>query len=96
LAPLKYYRGSYTINLSGDTKYFLTSLSLAATKITIINSDPHPAGAVYPVVTLRVFPDRRSSRKGEEESLSRKERKIVKKGGELIQIVNGFIRKGDE
>jgi len=81
LTPLKYDRESYTTNLPGDTKYFLTSLSLAVTEIIVKN---------------RVFPDQRSSRKGEEGSLSQKERKIVKKGGELIRIVNGFIKKGGE
>jgi hypothetical protein len=35
LTPLKYDRESYTTNLPGDTKYFLTSLSLAATEIIV-------------------------------------------------------------
>jgi hypothetical protein len=56
----------------------LTSPSLAVTKTTI---------------RIGVFSGQRSSRKGEEESLSRKGRKIVKKGGEFIQLVNGFIKK---
>jgi hypothetical protein len=59
----------------------LTSPSLAVTEIIMKNG---------------VFSDWQSSRKGEEGSLSRKERKIVKKGGELIRIVNGFIKKGGE
>jgi hypothetical protein len=77
LFPLKFDRVSYTTNLPGDTKYFLTSPSLAVTEIIIENG---------------VFPDWQSSWKGEEGGLSRKERKIVKKGGEWIQIVNGFMR----
>jgi hypothetical protein len=76
LTLLKFDRDPYITKLPGDTKYFLTSPSLAVTKITIENG---------------IFSDRQSSRKGEEGSLSRKERKIVKKGGEWIQIVNGFI-----
>jgi hypothetical protein len=32
LTPLKFYDASYTTNLPGDTKYFLTRPSLAAKK----------------------------------------------------------------
>jgi hypothetical protein len=81
LTPLKFNYASYTTNLPVDTKYFLTSLSLAATKIIIENG----------VFSIGNHPGR-----VKEEAFPKKERKIGKKGGELIQIVNGFIRKGGE
>jgi hypothetical protein len=97
LPPLTFDQESYTTNLSGDTKYFLTSPSLAVTKIIIENG---------------VFSGQQSFRKGEEgscetfslglgkSSFLRKRRNIVKKGGEFLQVDNGFIhtlrRENDE
>jgi hypothetical protein len=47
LTPLKYNNVSYTTNLPGDTKYFLTSLSLAVTEI-IVKKEGISRSAIIP------------------------------------------------
>jgi hypothetical protein len=80
LFSLTYDHKPYTTKLPGGTKYFLTRLPLVDTKITIENGCFHcfPVDGYPGNVKKKAF---------------RKERQIVKRGGEWVQIVNGFIKK---